>query len=149
MKDGIKLIIIVFLLIIGCKDAKSPEPVLDESFDPSFVTFDGSEIMMEPTIIAHFIDSLGFEQLVKKHGDVAETILDDMMWYDHEMSLQADSLEIPVISSNQRALRVKYNDGIFEHIQDTTSGYVSYYYFDGKTIKNYDILEMIELLKLK
>lgn len=146
MKLSFKLIIIPCLLVISCKDVKSPEPILEENFD-TVVNSEDFGIMMEPTIIAHFIDSLGFDQLVKKHGDDAETILDDMMWYDHQMSMKADSLEIPVISSNQRVLKVKYHDTIFEHTQDTASGYVSYYYFDGKTITDYDILEMIELLK--
>ncbi len=149
MKKSIKLLIIAFLLFIGCKDTKDPEPIIDGGFEPSVVTTEEIEELQEPTILVHFIDSLGFDQLVKKYGVDADTILDDMMRYDYEMSTIADSLEIPVISSNQRALKAKYGDSIFEHIQDTASGFVSYYYFDGTVIMKRHILEMIELLKMK
>ncbi len=149
MKKCIKLTIVTLLLFISCKGTKSPEPIADKGLEKDEVTIMDIETLKEPTILNHYVDSIGMGQLIEKYGDDAETILDDLMWYNYEMTNKADSIGLPIKTFRQRNLKLKYGDSIFEHIQDTGSGFVTLFYFDGKTIKESDALEMIELLQKK
>lgn len=149
MKNSL-LTLLILTLIMGCKERKETIKATENAAIEETTTKENTDsdvpVLTKPTIITHVLDEQGSSQLLDKYGENASEVFADLMFYGDELKTLADSLGIPMQTYNEREMRLKYGDKIFEHVQDTAAGLQSAFYYDGKTIEQHDLLELIALL---
>ena len=104
--------------------------------------------LKKPTIVIIQLDSLEIEKIKSKDGeDNFYAAMDDLMWYDNQLTERADSLNIPILHFKDRILKINTPSSTYKISKDTLKSINSYLYYDGEDVKAIDLIELIEVLK--
>ncbi len=100
----------------------------------------------ERSVVGVSPDSLQLEAMESKWGEEDYfTAMDDLMWYSAQMLEVLDSLKIPYINTERRRFRIVTPMEQLEVDNDTPEGGWRYFYFNGETIAEKDLFELMEL----
>jgi uncharacterized protein YhfF len=100
----------------------------------------------ERSVVGVSPDSLQIEVMKEKWGlEDFYTAADDLMWYNGQMLEVLDSLQIPYINTERRRFRIVAPTDQLEVDNDTPEGGWRYFYFNGETIAEKDLFELLEL----
>ena len=100
----------------------------------------------ERSVVGVSPDSLQIEVMKEKWGlEDFYTAADDLMWYNGQMLEVLDSLQIPYIYTERRHFRIVTPTDQMEVDNDTPEGGWRYFYFDGETVTEKDLFELMEL----
>lgn len=104
--------------------------------------------LKKPTIVIIQLDSLEIEKIKSKEGeDNFYAAMDDLMWYDNQLTERADSLNIPILYFKDRILKINTPSSTYKISKDTLKSVNCYLYYDGEDVKTIDLIELIEVLK--
>lgn len=100
----------------------------------------------ERSVVGVSPDSLQIEVMKEKWGlEDFYTAADDLMWYSAQMLVVLDSLQIPYINTERRRFRIVTPTDRLEVDNDTPEGGWRYFYFNGETVTEKDLFELMEL----
>ncbi len=74
-------------------------------------------------------------------------VTDDWSWYSAMLIDKADSLQIPMTYVFDNKIKIKTPNSTYKISKDSLASVYTYIYFDGKTIKEVDLLDLIDKLK--
>ncbi|MFD1096115.1 hypothetical protein [Salegentibacter chungangensis] len=161
------VLIFLLLLIISCKENKEQNSEnfnerkeradkynlnkkADSSKDnePFIILDEESKKKIElnkPSIIVIQLDSLEIERVKKIDGeDNFYTAADDMVWYNSKLIEQSDSLNIPIIYSNNDYTEISAPNLTKRIVKDSTFSLFTYFYYDGKNLKREELFNLLK-----
>lgn len=112
-----------------------------ESGVPSHTTF----MIKEKALIVIQMDSLEIEQLKSQVGEEDYyTVIDDVMYYESLLQAKCAKDNISTFFTTKDTVDI-IADNIYETIvKDSTLDILNYYFFDGKSLHQKDVFELLE-----
>lgn len=107
-------------------------------------TIESTFILNQPTVIAVFADSVETEKFKQEVGEEDfYVIADDAMWYHSDLSMQLDTTDIDLITTDKIEFIVKTKGQKYTVQRDSSFGLYTYYFFDGTTLKQTDVFTLL------
>lgn len=107
-------------------------------------TKESTFILNQPTVIAVFADSVETEKFKQEVGEEDfYVIADDAMWYHSDLSMQLDTTDIDLITTDKIEFIVKTKGQKYTVQRDSSFGLYTYYFFDGTTLKQTDVFTLL------
>ncbi|MBM1106081.1 hypothetical protein JQC67_08040 [Aurantibacter crassamenti] len=126
-----KFMLLFTILIFSCQSSHDVEEIK----------------LTKPTMVSIAPDSVAIKKLQEKWGDEEFPVfINDVMWYDSELMMLVDSLDIKQINSEKRKIKLIGGENHWQIDMDTTELKWLYIYFDGTEFLERDAITMRELL---
>ena len=103
--------------------------------------------LKEKTVIFISPDSTEIENLKTKQGDDFYTIADDVMYYRSKLFEVTDRMKIKTLFTDERLIRIITPTDSLEVNMNMSETKWHYIFYDGKSIIEADIFEIIDLAK--
>ncbi|MEM6379601.1 MAG: hypothetical protein AAF705_15460 [Bacteroidota bacterium] len=144
-----KIFVAFVFFVCACSDSNNGKAEilvdLPNSVDKQSIDSSTSIELNQPTVLILTTDSIGIEKLKKQKGlENFYKAADDLMWYNSMLLQRIETLQISVLYQEYSPIFVKMKDGTQSLTKDTSAFLNTYFYYNGKQLRQVDLMNLLE-----